>query len=1006
MSREPLCLDPRTQEDLCRRVSELAASYTPEWRFDQEDPDIGSTIALIYTGQMADNLRRLNQLPEKYQTEFVNLLGISLLPAYPASGVVVAELLGGTVPGVALPRGSKLMADSESGDPLIFETTSDVYLTNAKITDVLALSGLLGRINPIWGGPAPAQLATLTTSEAAELMPAIAPTVVQPFSLFDFEAPGISRNALLLYHQNVLNTEAGIALRLRATSPGGLSLSHTLADSAHYRWSYLGADGLTPFSSVQVQDDVLLLCKESPSQVVQKGGISYYLLCVEAIGPVTDPVTVADLRLASSCDAVTPSFVIHNSEDLDPSHFLPFGETISQFDECYVGDDRIFSQHDATVTLSFRLSCQEKLAALSALQEAENLKVIKRKPRAVVYETATTCVQRVSVEYFNGTGWRKLPCDQSFSTLFDGTHRGAFSIEFQCPADWRPLPVGGYEGRSLRLRVTQADNCYLLPCRHTAPVLDQLTLSYTYTGAWKQPQLLQAVCGTQTEDLTQPLLSGTPFTAFRPLPYPAAALYLGLDRRPEGAPVSLLFDVEENIHFSMTPITFEYTTRTGFKPLKVIDGTHNFSAAGTMLFMPPSDFAPMEVEGISRYWIRLCGGPAAIEGYHAPIRRLLLNAVEIRNHQTLGEESFYIDTATPHMMFPLVAQNILSAEVFVSEIGQHSRQQMDQMLLDQPEDVRITKDFLGDITGFFVRWTEVENFDLSKAGDRHYMLDRMNNVIAFGDGVHVRIPQAQRGVAFTVRCVCCDGSRGNVPAGAVNSFFGNVLYVSTVQNPIATYAGSDLETVESARARGANILSSRGRLISQMDFVRAVQAFSATIEKVKCLAGRDLDGSFDPALITIAAMTRDYRDGAYSFNHIREPLRQRLLAQCDATVTSDCLVLSEPVYVEISVDVWAKVDDTSRAFDIQNLIENSIIDFLDPLKRPGHNGWDIGTLPTEAQLNMLLQSLRFDGHISRMIAVARYVDPSGVHEAGLDNLPHNPFALGISGAHRVYIEFL
>ena len=93
MNHDELTLDSRTQADLCARVEELAASYTPEWRFDRRDPDIGSTLALIYTGQMADNIRRLNQLPEKYHTEFVNLLGLTLKPAYPASGVAVVELL-------------------------------------------------------------------------------------------------------------------------------------------------------------------------------------------------------------------------------------------------------------------------------------------------------------------------------------------------------------------------------------------------------------------------------------------------------------------------------------------------------------------------------------------------------------------------------------------------------------------------------------------------------------------------------------------------------------------------------------------------------------------------------------------------------------------------------------------------------------------------------------------------------------------------------------------------
>ena len=158
MTRKELTLDRRTQADLCRRVEELAASYTPEWRFDRRDPDVGSTLALIFADQMEGNIRRMNQLPEKYHTEFVNLLGLGLKPAYPASGIAVVDVMRGTVPGVELPRGTRLMAEGEDGTPVLFETMGDVYLTNARMTDVLSISGTEGRIRALLGGPAPARL--------------------------------------------------------------------------------------------------------------------------------------------------------------------------------------------------------------------------------------------------------------------------------------------------------------------------------------------------------------------------------------------------------------------------------------------------------------------------------------------------------------------------------------------------------------------------------------------------------------------------------------------------------------------------------------------------------------------------------------------------------------------------------------------------------------------------------------------------------------------------------
>ena len=396
---------------------------------------------------------------------------------------------------------------------------------------------------------------------------------------------------------------------------------------------------------------------------------------------------------------------------------------------------------------------------------------------------------------------------------------------------------------------------------------------------------------------------------------------------------------------------------------------------------------------------------AAEDGYHPRIRKILLNAVDVRNQQTQPEEEFYVEITAPDMSFQLAARNILSAEVFVSEFGQLSRQQMRQMLEQTPQDVRAEYDMLGEITSFFVRWTEVESFDGSQSGDRHYMLDRMRGTLMFGDGVHVRIPQAQPGVAVSVRAVSCDGSAGNVPAGAINRFFGNMLYVQSVYNPQATYAGSDLEDLEGAWRRGAELLSGRGRLISEIDFTRAVRAFSKTVKKVKCRAGLDLEGQPDPRLVTIAVMTEDYDRGAGAFRNIQYGLRQFLLERCEATLTPDCLVLAEPMYVEISLVVWVKAESTVGTFEIQETILERIRDFLDPMEHRGHSGWEIGTLPSEGQLRMLLQSLRFPGYVERLIAVARYVDRRGVHESTLDQLPEMPFAIGINGRHKVYIQF-
>ncbi len=1004
---DELIIDTRSTDDLRRRFAELVSSYTPEWRFDPEQPDIGTALGLIYLNQMSDNIKRLNRLPGKYHTEFANLLGISLLPAYPSSGILVAELASDTIPGVALPCGTKLLGETANGKPVIFETVSDIYVTSARLTDLVAISPKRGKIIPIMNGPRPLNLFAPSADIEADLSESEPEAAPPPFSLFDFDADGIEKNALLLYHKSIFDAQDGMSIYIRPIAPDGSSLADEFADSKRYQFMRKTAEGLVSMDSVTVSGDAIVLKQAEKSESVTIGSNEFFVLCLKRTEPVADDIILSDLRISAVCDEAPPEFVLHGSDEEDSQEFMPFGETANLYDECYIGDDRLFAQEGADVRMRFKLSSQDKLVTFTPQQEEAELKVIKRKPQAVLFSTVTTSPEKISVEYYNGLGWKKLICKTDWSELFNGKNEGEMVLSFICPDDWNPITNGGFNSRMLRMRIIQADNCYLQPCIHTMPKISGLMLSCTYESAWKQPQLLQRACGTQTFDLTELLLSAKPFPAFTPLPYSCDALYMGLDEKPEGAPLSLLFDAAESVLPDDNPLTFEYSTINGFKPLKIIDGTKSLTRSGTILFLPPNDFAAVKVEGTSRFWLRLTdvselsGKPAR---FRPVIRQLLMNAVDIRNQETMDEEAFYIDAAAPNMTFPLAAETIYTTRVYVSEMPRYSPSAMEQMARQMPDRVRITHDFFGNITSFFVLWDEAESFDNSLPTDRHYIIDRMNNTISFGDGVHVMIPQAQSGVAFTVQAVCCNGQAGNLPAGAVNTVFDGAMYLGRVYNPIATYGGSDLETVASAQSRGASIVCGRNRLVSEPDFVREVFAFSDAIEKVSCVAGYDIWGEESPGTITIAVMSRDYADGAYSFTGLHDSLKARLLSRSEATVTEESLCLCEPSYVRVSVDVWMQVENVAHSFEAQNLILDSINAFLDPLGRDGRGGWDLGVLPTDTQLKQMLHSLRFRGFITKFIVTARYVEKAGAHETDLDHLPPNPFAIAINGTHRVFME--
>ena len=1017
-------IDPRTESDLRGQIARLAQSYTPEWAFHPENPDIGSVIGLLFASQLAGNIRRLNQVVEKYHTEFINLLDLSLQAAFPAVGVAVFDMIPDTVSGVLLPRGVKLLAAGEDESRVVFETQNEVFVTGAMLTDIVGVSGTHGCIRPLRGGwqaeplLPEALLRNPVIEEAAAPEAPVIPMLDElteeeslpsekPISLFDYSEGNIARSALILYHNSLFDTAEGVSIMVYAYDPvTGDSLADYLSDPSCFRWSYLSEDGLQPIDARVGEDGGVILTRGGENRHVRIAGEEYAVLCAEACSVPRSGVDFGRLEVSSSCEQTPPEGIIHNDEQLDCDSCLPFGQTASIFDECYISHDRIFRQQGAEIELTFTLDYEDKLVDLLPAQEEEALKIIKRRPRPTQIGRADTRVQRMAIEYFNGRGWYRLPVTADWQTLFDGSRDGDVVIRFDCPDDWQPSVIGGLEGRMIRLRVMQADNCFLQPCLHHMPRMLHVRLRYRYTGFRRLPQRVERICGTLREDVTRLVHSRQTFTAFSALPYYDNSLLLGFDKPFGGSPVSLFFDIEENVHFESESIQFYYSTDAGFKRLRVVDGTRAMRQAGIVQFYPPHDFAPIPVEGRRRFWLRLTDETGAFDQedrYRAVIRGLLTNAVEVRNIETLPEKQFYIEHAVPNMSFSLEADNILSAEVFVNEFGALTQLEMRDMLAAQPDNVRVEYNLIGEISAFFVRWNEVDSFDQSKPEDRHYLIDRMLGLLRFGDGVRVRIPRAQDNVAVTARVMRCEGMRGNLPAGTVNRTYGNMMYIDRVYNPVATSAGSNIESVESARLRGTNLISAQNRLVSPLDFQRAVQAYSAVVAKVKCISGRAPSGRRDSRLVSVVVMMQDYQAGSYSFNNLKKPLGEFLLSRCEATVAPDDFYLTEPMYIELSVDVWVETTHQDMAFQIQRMLSARIRELLDPLGTPG---WDIGTLPDEHWIGMQLRTAKVDAVIRRFCVSARRVEQDGVHECSLSELPQTPFMIGVNGQHRVHVSFV
>lgn len=998
-------LDTRTSKDIKKQIELLAKSYTPEWNFDKDNPDVGAVIAFLFADQMEENAKRYNELLEVYHADLVNMIGLSLMPAQSAGTSVVMNLVASTIPGSYVPRGTKLLGDADEGN-VIFETSHPLYVTSSTIKDIFMTGEAEGKIIPLFGGLKEKPLVEFGEKEEEEEEEeefgetfTDASVHVNPFKLFDFDTEGIEKNALILYHTDCFDIQdEKIYMRLK----GADDFAKRILEG-DFRISYLTEEGLVPVDEVSVKDDIIILKK---SEECAKINIDKpeSVMVIEAATPITDRIEIEDIDFSSNGDPQPLQAAGNGNTDFDVNEFKPFTEALSLYASCYLYHDEYFSRAGSKVTLKFSLEFGTRMAVLPQAQVEDSLKIIKRRPKNRNSETVVDAyIDEVSIEYFTENGWKRLPLDQDASRIFASVKNGPVELTFTVPSDWIGIEGGQ---RAIRIQSIKADNCYMMPSAQHYPIIHNMTVSYSYEGKFLHPDRVEAVYGTIKKDITRDLLQGRGITAFAKSRYTDNALYIGFNKKLEAGPISMLFVMEEETHFVGENLRFEYSTLDGFKHLQVVDKTETFARTGIIRFIPPEDMAMTTIEDIKRYWIRIVDVDKKFSNekiYRPTIKQLFLNAVDVFNIDTHDTEDFFIDAVTANMSIDISASNILDADVWVNEITSHKLAEMKEMLREHSGDCYAEYDTQGNIIEFFVKWKEVNSFMGSKPGDRHYVLDRMEHKIFFGDGVHVNIPRVTSGTAIRVVARSCNGAEANVEAGAIEESFGTINYIGGLTNPFPAFGGGNTETIDNALSRAAGILGNRRRLVTLRDYENEVLTFSDNIDKVRIVIGESVNGETDDGMISLVILMKDFGLGTHSFDRLLPELKKHLDECTEMTAGTSQIEIVEPIAVSLSVDIWLDEMDTENEYEIHEKLVNALNDYLSPVSDGLHSGWEIGMVPSRTQIMMKLNSLKTGAFIRRLVITGSYSDTEGTHECDLEELPRNKFFVVRSGEHKAHI---
>ncbi len=1006
-------IDSRDKADILREIETLSKSYVPEWKYDIDNPDIGSVIGMLYASQMMENIDKYNDSLRRFHVDFINMLGISLEPATPASAMVLMDVADESMEGVEAEKGLKLLAETdtvENEGKLIFETTDGIYVTNSKLTSMFMTSEKLGKIVPILGNFDEAEYAEkpvspedeeeLLEEDFFEFLDFGNKKSCYPFKLFDFSVDGIEKHAVLLYHSHMFDVEdSDIYLRFKNQE----EFTKDLIDG-RYRLLYYTDEDFVPVDSISgIDKDTVAIRKSKPCKKTTVDGKEYSLFVIEAVENPEETVECENLYISAYGDKMNPEFVYNGQTDLEIEEFRPFGDTLGLFKELYIGHNEYFHKPGAKIKVNFKVRFDKTEVDLTKEEREEELKIIKRKPRIIQSPLpAETFPEEISIEYFNGRGYKRLECKNQYKKIFAEGKDLEYTLEFICPDDWEETTVGAESSRALRITLLKADNCYLRPCIHHIPVITSCKISFSYKSSFKQPEKVVGITGTKKRELTSCLFSDKPVTLFMKGYYNDTALYMGFDKKMENGPISILVCLEDDNNFQGVDLEYYYYSRKGFQRLKLVDHTNGLMNSNRLIFIPPSDMAMVELEGKKCYWIKASLPDSKLEDenvYKPVISAIEMNAVEAVNTETLPEEEYYIDDVAPNMMFSLYASNILDVDVWVNEAGQLTDSQMKKLLTESPDMVKVERNLQGRIQRFYVKWKEIDNFDDTKPEDRVFSVDRMNRILIFGDGVHVQIPRETRDVSFIVRLKTCSGKLGNVSPNQIYDTGNKALFIKNVRNPLRSFGGTDMETIDEALLRGSNIISSRNRLVSITDYEREILSYSSNIVQAKAINGLSIEGRKDDSLVSFVILLKDYLDNQHSFYRLQNKLKKHLLERCELSIAPDNIEIVPPQFVAISVEVWVEISNMDDTFEVQNEFRNSLDEFFNPYT---DGGWEIGHLPTDAQIKLVIRSNRLKANIKHIVITASYNDMNGSHDVELRNLEVNPFMLCKSGKHKIH----
>jgi predicted phage baseplate assembly protein len=512
-------------------------------------------------------------------------------------------------------------------------------------------------------------------------------------------------------------------------------------------------------------------------------------------------------------------------------------------------------------------------------------------------------------------------------------------------------------------------------------------------------QLGSMIDGKTYRDHWTALEKGTGVFAFKEVPQPGDALYVGLSEAVPSNAVRMRFRADiEGVGVDPTnpPLAWEAWDGDSWAPCELdSDTTGGLNRDGDVIVHVPHGHTASIIAKQRAGWLRarvtdlIEGQPA----YSASpnIKGLAVitigGTVDAVNADLIREEDLGSSEGVPGQRFALRRSPVVPG--------------------DTPAVLEVAGDEGWD------EWTQVSDFAGSGPDDKHFQLDVSEGEVKLGPAVRLADGALRRygavppkGARLRLREYRTGGGRrGNVAPRALSVLKSSIPFVARVENRRPARGGVDGEDVENAKLRGPIRLRARGRAVTTEDYEQIAREAAPEAARVRAVAaGEGADAGSVRVLIVPSAVSEG---GRLRFEQLvpGEETLQKVTDRLDESrVIGTRAVIEPPVYRGITVVAKLKARPRINPTRLQAEALAALYDYFHPISGgPEGPGWPFGRPVNVGEVYSVLQRLRG----TELVEDARRfgADPvTGQRGQQTQRLELEPHALVFSYEHQILVE--